>query len=250
MEPKDELIALGLTDGEARVYLALLKLGTSTVGPIVKASGVAYSKIYRVLDRLQEKGFASSIAYEMTKHFQATPPGRISDYLDERKELIAAQEQRLNELLPLLRKHSAKGHPDESAQIFVGFKGLKTAYELLLQGRADGEELLFFYNHDKASAKANKQFYEQAFHLYRKLGARMKGIATRDFKESPYFLAPPGFIDLRYVDFPLPSTIDICGEHVLITSWQDKPIGYLIHSNEVAESLRTYFFNVWKHAKK
>jgi sugar-specific transcriptional regulator TrmB len=38
-----ELIQLGLTNGEARVYLSLLKLGSSKVGSIVKDSRVSYS---------------------------------------------------------------------------------------------------------------------------------------------------------------------------------------------------------------
>ena len=37
-----ELTQLGLTDGEARVYLSLLKIGSSKVGPIVRDSHVSY----------------------------------------------------------------------------------------------------------------------------------------------------------------------------------------------------------------
>ena len=44
-----ELAQLGLTNGEARVYLSLLKIGLSKVGPIVRDSHVSYSKIYDVL---------------------------------------------------------------------------------------------------------------------------------------------------------------------------------------------------------
>ncbi|MBS3167698.1 hypothetical protein J4216_01085 [Candidatus Woesearchaeota archaeon] len=36
----------GLTEGEIKVYLALLELGTSTSGPIVEKSGVARSIIF------------------------------------------------------------------------------------------------------------------------------------------------------------------------------------------------------------
>ena len=44
-----ELLKVGLTDGETKVYLALSEIGSSTVGPIVKKSGIAYSNIYDVL---------------------------------------------------------------------------------------------------------------------------------------------------------------------------------------------------------
>ena len=40
-----ELLKVGLTDGEAKAYLALSELGSTTVGPIVKKSGVSYSNI-------------------------------------------------------------------------------------------------------------------------------------------------------------------------------------------------------------
>ena len=43
---------VGLTEGEAKVYLALLELGASTSGPIVKKSRVSRSIIYNILEKL------------------------------------------------------------------------------------------------------------------------------------------------------------------------------------------------------
>lgn len=48
----DDLISMGLTSGEGRVFLALLKMGPAKVGQVVKESHVSYSKVYDVLDRL------------------------------------------------------------------------------------------------------------------------------------------------------------------------------------------------------
>src|SRR3712207_8461596 len=66
-----ELTQLGLTDGEARVYLSLLKIGLSKVGPIVRDSHVSYSKIYDVLERLGIKGLVSHVIIDDVKHFNA-----------------------------------------------------------------------------------------------------------------------------------------------------------------------------------
>ena len=38
----------GLTDGEIRTYLALLEVGSSTIGPILEKSGINRSIIYRI----------------------------------------------------------------------------------------------------------------------------------------------------------------------------------------------------------
>ncbi|MGN6622795.1 MAG: helix-turn-helix domain-containing protein [Candidatus Nitrosocosmicus sp.] len=66
-----ELVELGLTNGEAKVYFSLLKLGSSKVGSIVKDCRVSYSKVYDVLERLILKGLVSYVLIGNIKHFNA-----------------------------------------------------------------------------------------------------------------------------------------------------------------------------------
>ena len=42
----------GLTEGESKVYLALLELGTTKTGPLIKKARVSSSKVYKILDRV------------------------------------------------------------------------------------------------------------------------------------------------------------------------------------------------------
>jgi HTH-type transcriptional regulator, sugar sensing transcriptional regulator len=46
----EQLTTLGLTQGEAKAYLAMIQIGSSRVGKIVEVSYVSQSKIYNVLD--------------------------------------------------------------------------------------------------------------------------------------------------------------------------------------------------------
>ena len=46
---------IGLTPGEIKVYLALLKIGQSSTGAIANESQVSRSKIYTILDKLAKK---------------------------------------------------------------------------------------------------------------------------------------------------------------------------------------------------
>jgi sugar-specific transcriptional regulator TrmB len=50
-----------LTKGESKVYQALLELGESPIGGIIKNSSVSHSKIYDILKRLAKKGLVSTI---------------------------------------------------------------------------------------------------------------------------------------------------------------------------------------------
>ena len=49
-----ELEQIGLTKSEIKVYFALLKMGASTTGPIINESRTANSKVYEVLEKLNE----------------------------------------------------------------------------------------------------------------------------------------------------------------------------------------------------
>ena len=57
----ETLVSIGLTKGEADVYLTLLKLGNTTSGKIIKESKVSRSKVYDVLERLKQKGLVTEI---------------------------------------------------------------------------------------------------------------------------------------------------------------------------------------------
>ena len=55
----DVLTEIGLSDSEKKVYLALLELGDSTRSDIVNRAKVTGSKVYELLEKLQDKGFVS-----------------------------------------------------------------------------------------------------------------------------------------------------------------------------------------------
>jgi HTH-type transcriptional regulator, sugar sensing transcriptional regulator len=245
---KEELRQLGLTKGETNVYLALLKLSSSTVGAIVKESGVSYSKIYEVLGRLMEKGLASFTLKEKTKYFQGVKPNRLLEFIKQKEEEIKKNKEAIENILPDLEAMSDK-KGNQSAEIFIGLKGLKTAYEILLKGYSKNIPLCYFYVHDEKYAEIANDFYEKEFSYFKELKIKLQGVSSRDLKQSKSFKKPPKFADLRFVDSPLPSTIDIYQDKILITTWRDKPFAYLITSKEISENFMNYFNQLWKIAR-
>src|SRR3989338_720168 len=138
------LLKIGLTEGESKVYLALSEIGSSTVGPIVNKSGVAYSNIYDILHRLIEKGVVSFIIKNKTRYFQAASPSNLIQYLDKKQEKIVQEKEALKNIIPELEKlQSIK--PKQEAEVFIGKKGLRTAYEKLSKDASKKDEILFFY---------------------------------------------------------------------------------------------------------
>ena len=245
---QDELVKIGLTKGEAKVYISLIELGSCTVGPIVKKSGVAYSNIYEILERLKNKGLASFIIRGKRRYFQAARPENLSDYLEKRENDIKAQKEILSKMLPALNSlHQIK--PEQEAEIFVGFKGLKAAY-LKIAADYKGEEWLFFYIHREGYSKESDVFFRNMSRWFRKLSSlSARGICNEEYRKSKY-IQNATFMKIRYVNFPIPGTIDICRNKILLVSWSVRPVAFLITSQEVADTMREYFESVWKAAKK
>lgn len=252
---QEELKKLGLSSGESRVYIALLSLGSSTVGPIVKKSKVAYSKVYEVLQRLIEKGVASFTIKEKTKYFQALEPDRLKEYIQRKEIEVEKSKKLLNNILPSL-KSLLREKNKQASEVFVGEKGIMTAYDILLDKAENGSTLRFFYMpNQKYDEKVYDFCYGRINYNNKKIIPELKkkkmkwlGIINQE-NSARKLKAPKKPIIQRYVDFPIPGNIDITDTAILITIWAEKPIGILIESKEVAENYRNYFDSIWSIAR-
>ena len=206
----ENLTKLGLTNGEARVYLSMIQIGPSKVGKIVELSRVSYSKIYGVLDRLISKGLASYSIQNNIKYFQSLEPTRLNDYVEKKEDELKEQKRQVTEIINNLTK-TVYASKRSTSEIFIGEKSLRLVYTILLSNSKKGDVLRYFYPYADAHEKATPFYYR--FYKYQKSKRIVeRGLVTLDFKNSKHFKEIPNDVKLRHVDFPLPVTIDIfCG---------------------------------------
>lgn len=113
----DHLAALGLTEYEAKVYLALLSENPATGYQISKSSGVPRSMVYEALGRLEARGAALKSEDEKATLYRPVSPATLLDrYEREARERAAALR---SELLPLY-------HREESGRLW-NFSGRREA---------------------------------------------------------------------------------------------------------------------------
>jgi len=138
---EESLREIGLTEGESRVYMVLLELGSTTTGAIIRKSQISGSKVYEVLDRLAHKGLVVSVIKNGVKYFEAADPSRILDYLSEKETKVSQQKIAIQKILPelMLKRTTSK---QGTVKVFIGFEGLKTANEDIIKTLHKGEEWL------------------------------------------------------------------------------------------------------------
>ncbi len=109
----EALRELGLTEYEARVYLALVAHGELTAREVSQASGVPYSKIYGVLEGLRERGWVGFKPGRPKLYFAKPPSEAVrAERLRREEELRSLEASLVEELQPLYERSRAVERPD------------------------------------------------------------------------------------------------------------------------------------------
>jgi sugar-specific transcriptional regulator TrmB len=105
--------SLGLTSYEIRVYLSLLEHGSMTASDISKTSSVPYSKIYEVLNSLENKDWLESDSSRPQKFFPKSPSTALEAIRHQKEIEIKSNEEIIkNELMPIYEKSGIKEKPE------------------------------------------------------------------------------------------------------------------------------------------
>lgn len=240
----DALQELGLSQAEAKVYLALLENGLSKSGSIIKSAKLQSSTVYHVLESLVEKGLASYVFKGEIKYFQAEKPESFLYFLDEKA-------RKFKEMLPELKALEKKSLAPRNAKVFEGIRGLKSAYNDILHSMKKGEEYCFFQVSSKLLNEKSIFTFLRAHHMKRSAkGVRVKGLAISDARESMQkIFAGLKHARLRYVESFLPTGLVVYKDKVITLDLSEEPSAFLIQSQSVADSYKKFFEERWKTAK-
>jgi len=233
-EIKELLKELGLTEHEAKVYLALLELGPSLAGQISRKTGIHRRNIYDITERLIKKGIIGYIVKNNRRLFEAVNPKKFLSILKER-------ENEFNEALPELKGLYEKTKEKQETNFYKGQEGLKTIFQDQLE---DNKEVLIL-----GASKAAFEVLPFYFKWYdkdrvaRKIKARI--IATEELKRVP-------ISEIRYMPqkYANPLAINIYKDKVAIILWKKEPFAIVIKNPEIANSYRMYFELMWRASSR
>lgn len=240
---------IGLTKGEIKVYLTLLKLGETTTGKIIEDAQISSGKIYEILEKLIKKGLASYAIKEKTKYFSAASPNRILDYLHEKEKSIKEKEQELLKELPSLLAIGKAGKKEYETNLFKGFKGIQTAIFEALEDLTEKDEVLAM-----GIISHKKEQFNLLWQRWHKERINKKIICKAIFSDrnTDYFktFKKMKFTEIKVLQGITPSAIDVMGNRVLIFTYGEESSCLSIKNPEIAQSFKTFFETMWKIAKK
>jgi len=243
-----QLGKIGLKEKEAKVYIALLKEGSSLANSLAKKTNILRSSIYDYLDVLLDKGFVSYTIISGKKYFQAVSPQKILDNFEEEKR---REEETLKQIIPELSKLQGLAEKKAKVEVFEGKEGMKTVMSYILKEKP--KEILI-YGSSGVSYKL-LPFFMEHWHKERiklKIPIRIiynqvKESRERIKKGPPLKLAKIRFFPIE--DVSLTGTI-IYSNKALITIWNiEMPLAISIDSKDIAKNYKDNFEILWKTAK-
>lgn len=130
-----ELIQLGLKEREAKVYLATLKKGPCTAGPLVKVSGFHRVVVYGALERLKELRLISVVIKNNRQYFQATNPDHLLSSIEEKQRLA-------KRIIPDLKQMQSRDNTEMGVKILYGQEGFWDNLRAVIESAARFDHIM------------------------------------------------------------------------------------------------------------
>jgi sugar-specific transcriptional regulator TrmB len=246
----DILKNIGLTPSEAKVYETLVEIGKSSASEILTKANLNSGRIYEILTSLEHKGLVSLIKEGKTKFFQASPPERVLDYLNQKMETISEQKEDFEKILPELKKTYSQNKQKTNIEIFLGVKGQKTAYDILLSESNKDKELIIVGIAEKS--KYPKEVIDLLrFHVYKRrkeLNLKVKKIADPKGRNEKTYQEDNS--EIRYLPYTSTTALEVLGDITMILLYTNPIITILIQDKNVAADYKKQLEFLWKIAKK
>ena len=223
---------LGLSEGETKVYLALLKLGPSNVHKIKEEANIHRTTVYDFVDKLIYKGLVSYVMKNGIRHYKANDVSKLNDYVQEKGE-------KLKQILPDLQKLQSFIKEDFSVEVHQGREGFKYWLNLVLR---EGKDVSGIGIEEAEFDDKYHYELESFFKKEKEIGITEKLISRKGTK----FVYPYKHLEYRYLpeEFFSPMGIIIFSEYVAIQNFHNDST-IIIKSKSIADAYRKQFSHLW-----
>ncbi len=239
------LLAWGLDKKEAKVYLAALELGPTSVLELARRTQFPRTTLYPILDRLKTQGVFRMGKKKTATVFIAEPPARLAEIMHEREGQVEKSIHGLE-----LLQETAQGRP--GVVFYEGTEGFKRLWKLVLHSGVKEYRLL-------TSGIGLRDYVKEPYLINRiieerkKLGIKSlqlirdgrvaREIIAKDHEELRESRLLPSTVEL-------PATVLIFASQVAFITSRHENTMIILASGDVAATYKTLFDLVWEKATR
>ena len=246
----ENLKELNLSNGQIKVYSAILDLGISTINKIQEKTAIERRNIYDIINKLIERGLVSYTIEKGKRTYQCTHPNKILEEVKRKQQALKDIEDKIPQIKDLFNLSK----PEIRAEVYRGNEAIKSLINEVLDYKesywlggnsfqdykAVPKNLFVWFNHwmDKRSKKKHWMYDLVSY------GTWLDGLEPdkkKKHKEMYY----------KYCSLPKdiysPMVIIIFGDKVAQILWAKQPFAFIMDSKKIKESFMKYFNHFWKN---
>jgi HTH-type transcriptional regulator, sugar sensing transcriptional regulator len=235
---------IGLEAKEAKVYLAGLQLGPTTIVELSKASNIKRSTVYEVIESLKEKNMINISQKGKRKIFSAQDPDNLLLYLKQKENV-------LSQIMPDLEALKNTSAKKPAIRIFEGQKGLEQIYEDMI--KKPGELLILAAPREKISKGLLDFLNEWRYRRYkarvpvRRVNVNETGDDNNDNQkvEKPEKMEVIKYLPINNYPFSV-GTYIYRNKVAFISYAEQEMVGVVIRSPELNNTMKLVFEFFWK----
>ena len=248
-----EMVKLGLSDKEAKVYLASLELGPSSVQTISQKAKVNRATTYVIIDSLMGMGLMSTFDENKKTFFAAEKPSRLLDIIKNQEQAAKDKLKILEERMPEL-KSLFNSSDKPIVKYYEGVEGLRAVQMDFVETLSSGEEIYTFLPFDDYFKSNLKDKVDDIREKRYRKGIKMKIIYTSKNGEQKDYVTKEDnkmkrykFID--YKKYPFSGGMNVYGNKVFMIDYLGKTGGIVIENKTLADMMRAFFEMSWNCLK-
>lgn len=242
---------LGLSNKEARVYVAALSTGPASVQRLADQSGIKRVTVYVVLESLIGLGLISQSTKGKKTVFVPEDPSNLQRLLDKRQLELAGQRKNFDSILPQLTTLGSSPRETATVRLYDSADGIKSLMRTFIKEAVGTEDhaVVGFSNLDQLYAyfPEFRQTHSNPDRLRAGIKSRFlytssEGPIMKQFDRETHRVS-------RWIpqhDFPTQGDFTVVGDHIMMLAFEgNHPTGITIASAELAQGLRTMFDLAW-----
>ena len=241
MDLLGELGNLDLSKRQAKVYLALLQLGSASAIELAKNTGFKHPTVYDVLDSLKERNLISEHQDGKRRRFTAENPENF-------REQEMKRQRSLENILPSLLELYSMGPRRPTVRVYRGIEGIRMVNEELLNVKS---KEYFYFGSVQEMFNTNDERYLRDYYKRRiERGIWSNSIRNRS-RENTRDYMQPGPQHLRRVRY-LPQSISenvaelyLYDDKIAVHSTIKENYAVTIESRELFILLKTIWDCLW-----
>ena len=240
----NHLQELGLNEKQAKVYLALVEIGSGTAYAIAKQAKVKRPTTYIILEELRTKGLALKVPHKKNQVFIAKNPNEL--FVEQEEKL-----QRAKRVLPELLARASKNGNEVTTYLFEGSGGIKQALRYGLETLEEKELLCYYAKADKGSGNIPKMYFDH-YNDLSKLKVKIRGFAP-DHSSNKIFremdrLSKREVLSLPLNEFSPNVSVQVADSFVRVMLHKSSQ-ALIIENKEYAQMMKQVFELLWKERK-